>query len=554
MRRQDAGPDRRPWPRFFGHTSRSPLAVGSGAPVRSTTTTCRTPIPGRCLLVRRTAGPVRHLLPHAERPPSLAVSRRPSTRFRSSTSATCTPPTAPQSLTATPGASGQVALAWLAPTSTGGSAITDYIIQRSPNGTTGWVTINDGVNTATAYTVTGLTNGTRYYFRVLAKNAAGDSAHRPTSPTPSPGPCRRRPRSLTATPTNLSGQITLSWLRAGVERRRGDHRLRHPALTERHDRLGDDQRRRPAPPPAYTVTGLTNGTRYYFRVLAKNAAGNSASSNIANAIPRTVPSAPRTLTAAPTNVSGQIRLTWLLPASNGGAAITDYVIQRSPNGTTGWATINDGVSTTTTLHRDRSDQRHPLLLPGARPTTPPATRRASQHRQRHPTHRAHGAALADRRRDQRRRVRCACRGWPRRPTAARRSPTTSSNAHRTARPAGRRSTTGCAPPPTYTVDRADQRDPLLLPGLRQERRRARARPSNIVNAIPRTMPTAPRSLAAAADERCRADPPVVDWRRRRTAVRRSPTTSSNAHRTDRPVVDDATMVSRTTTRVHGDRV
>ena len=62
------------------------------------------------------------------------------------------------------------------PASNGGSAITDYIIQRSPNGTTGWVTINDGVRTTTTYTVTGLTNGTRYYFRVLARNAAGIGA------------------------------------------------------------------------------------------------------------------------------------------------------------------------------------------------------------------------------------------------------------------------------------------------------------------------------------------------------------------------------------------
>ena len=66
----------------------------------------------------------------------------------------------------------------MVPASNGGSAITDYIIQRSPNGTTGWVTINDGVNVNTAYTVTGLTNGTRYYFRVFARNAVGNS---PTS-------------------------------------------------------------------------------------------------------------------------------------------------------------------------------------------------------------------------------------------------------------------------------------------------------------------------------------------------------------------------------------
>ena len=76
------------------------------------------------------------------------------------------------------------------PASNGGSAVTDYVIQRSPNGTTGWVTISDGVNTATAYTATGLVNRTRYYFRVFAHNAAGNS---PASNTANAVPCRCRP-------------------------------------------------------------------------------------------------------------------------------------------------------------------------------------------------------------------------------------------------------------------------------------------------------------------------------------------------------------------------
>ena len=45
-----------------------------------------------------------------------------------------------------------------------------------PAGTSAWSTINDGVSTARSFTVTGLTNGTRYFFRVFARNAAGNSA------------------------------------------------------------------------------------------------------------------------------------------------------------------------------------------------------------------------------------------------------------------------------------------------------------------------------------------------------------------------------------------
>jgi hypothetical protein len=80
-------------------------------------------------------------------------------------------------LTATPtNVSGQVKLSWLLPAINGGAVITDYIIQRSPNGTTRWLTVNDGVRTTTTHVVTGLTNGVRYYFRVFAKTAAGTGA------------------------------------------------------------------------------------------------------------------------------------------------------------------------------------------------------------------------------------------------------------------------------------------------------------------------------------------------------------------------------------------
>ena len=140
------------------------------------------------------------------------------------------------------------------------------------------------------------------------------------------------PRSLTAAPTNVSGQIRLTWM---APLSNGGSAItdyiiqRSPNGSIEWVTISDGVQHAPR---RYTVTGLTNGTRYYFRVFARNGAGTSPASNIANAIPRTVPTAPRSLAAAPTNVSGQIRLTWVAPSSNGGSAITDYIIQRSPNG------------------------------------------------------------------------------------------------------------------------------------------------------------------------------------------------------------------------------
>ena len=153
-------------------------------------------------------------------------------------------PSAPEGLAATPGNT-TVTLQWSPPTSDGGLPIVDYIVERSPDGITAWTVVDDGDGTATTATIAGLTNGTLYYFRIVAVNANG------------PGPA------------SLDVKVT----------------------------------------------------------------------------PRTVPSAPQSFAAAPTNLSGQIRLTWAAPSSDGGSAITDYIIQRSLTGTSDWTLVPDGTST-----------------------------------------------------------------------------------------------------------------------------------------------------------------------------------------------------------------
>lgn len=78
----------------------------------------------------------------------------------------------------------QVSLAWTAPS--GGSTPTDYEVQYSSNGGSSWTTFSDGVSTATSATVTGLTNGTGYIFRVRAVNALGEGPYGSASGTATP--------------------------------------------------------------------------------------------------------------------------------------------------------------------------------------------------------------------------------------------------------------------------------------------------------------------------------------------------------------------------------
>jgi uncharacterized protein YhjY with autotransporter beta-barrel domain len=83
-----------------------------------------------------------------------------------------------------------------------------------------------------------------------------------------------------------------------------------------------------------TVTGLTNGTAYTFTVAAINAVGTGPASSASTAV---TPMAPATVPGAPTGVSAaagnaQAAITFNAPASNGGAAITQYTVTATGGG------------------------------------------------------------------------------------------------------------------------------------------------------------------------------------------------------------------------------
>lgn len=81
-------------------------------------------------------------------------------------------PTAPTSVTATATAN-TIVVAWAAPTSTGNSPITGYVVTA----TSGYTSVTSGTlaATATTFTVSGLTPATTYSVTVVAINAVGNS-------------------------------------------------------------------------------------------------------------------------------------------------------------------------------------------------------------------------------------------------------------------------------------------------------------------------------------------------------------------------------------------
>lgn len=68
-----------------------------------------------------------------------------------------------------------VDLQWPAPSSDGGSPITEYIVQKKEKGSPYWVNAIHVPPSQTNTTVPDLTEGQEYEFRVIAVNAAGQS-------------------------------------------------------------------------------------------------------------------------------------------------------------------------------------------------------------------------------------------------------------------------------------------------------------------------------------------------------------------------------------------
>ena len=235
--------------------------------------------------------------------------------------AAITKPGPPNGLTASPG-NGQVTLSWTAPGSSGGAAISGYEIYRgiTPGGESG-TPVNGSLVAGISYTVTGLTNGTTYYFTVVAVNtaklqgakageasatptaaasasnsasasasagaSASASATGPASGSPSGGATATAagspgaPTGLTATPGNA--EVGLSWTApaaaSGPPASYHVYEGTSPGFT-----LGTPVMSTTS--TNATVTGLSNGTTYYFVVAAVDASGTvSAASAEASAEP-----------------------------------------------------------------------------------------------------------------------------------------------------------------------------------------------------------------------------------------------------------------------------
>ena len=214
--------------------------------------------------------------------------------------------------------------------------------QSADNGVT-WTTVADPVSTATTTTVSGLSNGTSYLFRVAAVTAVGRGFLSTDSAPVVPGRVAAAPAAPTATLGN--GQVTLAWKAPAsdggfsvtdyVVRQSADNGVTWTTVADPVSTA-----------TTTTVTGLSNGTSYLFRVAAVTAVGRGfLSTDSAPVVPATFAGAPVALAA--TAGSGSVTLAWKAPASDGGAAITDYAILWSEDDGRSWKAFARPATTAT---------------------------------------------------------------------------------------------------------------------------------------------------------------------------------------------------------------
>ena len=238
---------------------------------------------------------------------------------------------------------GQVQLSWTAPVSNGGLSVTDYTIQYSSNSGASWQTFTDAVSAATSATVTGLTNGIGYLFRVASVNDLGTGVYSADSSAVTPATTPGTPTAVTG--IRGIGQVQLSWTAPVFN---GGSAVTDYTIQYSSDSGASWQTFTDAVSAATsaTVTGLINGTGYLFRVAAVNDVGTgSYSANSSTVTPATTPGLPTAV--AGIRGSGQVQLSWVAPVSNGGLTLTDYTIQYSSNSGASWQTFSRAASTAT---------------------------------------------------------------------------------------------------------------------------------------------------------------------------------------------------------------
>jgi alpha-tubulin suppressor-like RCC1 family protein len=226
-------------------------------------------------------------------------------------------------------------VSWFVPASNG-SPVTGYVVTPILNGTPlASQTFN---TTATSDTVTGLTNGLTYTFKVAAINGVGTG--------PQSGAGGSVVVGLPGTPgfvrgTSGDSSAVVSWNAAPAN----GHAITGYIVTPYLAGVAQSPQTFNSASGTQRVTGLTNGQTYTFKVQAKNTIGTGPISSASAGILIGLPGVPSFLSTI--SLDSSAKVAWHAPPDNG-SAITGYVVTPY-QGTTALApqTFNSTATTQT---------------------------------------------------------------------------------------------------------------------------------------------------------------------------------------------------------------
>ncbi len=251
---------------------------------------------------------------------------------------TTTPPipAAPSGLTAIATSSSTINLGWI----DNANNEIGQRIERSVGSNANYSFLTNVGAGITAFTDTGLVDGTLYYYRIKAFNTGGFSTYSNEQSAITP---LNSPTALTATAVS-SSQINLTWTDTSASE--SGYRIEQSPVDDLHY----TEIYVTAPNvTSYNATGLSEGTKYYYRVRAYNAIATSAYCSEKNATTLwNIPLAPSGLTIT-SITSGTVSLAW---TDNSGDE-SGFKIQRKQGATGTYTQIaTPGANVTTYTDND----------------------------------------------------------------------------------------------------------------------------------------------------------------------------------------------------------
>ena len=251
-----------------------------------------------------------------------------------------------------------IKLSWNPPEDDGGTEVTGYIVEKAEFGLSNWIACS-GYTTTCEYIARSLYEGQKYLFRISAENSVGvsdpltgkhieaRSPYDPPGPPGAPDITAYSPSSATlkwTPPEDTGGRPITGYYIEKREQGMDWTRVNHyPSLSTN-----------------YVVSGLSEGSRYEFRIIACNEAGPGAPSRPSEPIIAGVqkfPPGPPEGVEIDRITKSSITLSWRPPREDGGSKIIGYNVEMKRRDEEDFTMVTSYLHTETHLTVDRLFER-----------------------------------------------------------------------------------------------------------------------------------------------------------------------------------------------------